>query len=469
MPSAPRGTDGDAAPVGRRRLFRRACATAALPNLGSPVPSHPLATVVEASTLTQDRGDRRRILECPPPATVSAISASWSGATTPTSRPAQHLEPLLHSGNFLFGTPLASHPAVRYWRRWSTPCSTVGSRRDPHRARQSLGWRNGGRRSLRLSLRETCPSWPGRPPSRPVVRTVHRCDRGLERLDMERELAQASKWAGAPKISLNSLISFNRKLANTSGACFGAVPSGAWKPSARSPGDRPRPGARPGAPFADFWRQFQSFSRRRLFACPTPRDVVHVMDFMRAPVGAAGGLRLRLLEKEFPATTSGLPLSDASAWNSSAAASTPHHRRPPARGELPVRTGRQPSHRATAAQLPKFNSKGEDNLRSFLLDQFLYRDATRLETGSGSPLAPRRPATPPPPRCVTSLLRTAWPSARSLGPTSVEAYPVSVPLLRRELAASSGCPSRRTTAWICRAGQHCPRVRPLGAHRRGLA
>jgi ATP-dependent helicase/DNAse subunit B len=181
-------------------------------------------------------------------------------------------------------------------------------------------------------------------------------------------------------------------------------------------------------PFAEFWRNVRAVLRlAELRVSDRRRDVVHVIDVYEArlwelPVVFVCGL----LEKEFPRYHSEEPV-----FNDAARARL-------ARAGVPVRTSldRQREERflfdiaisrATSMAVlswPRYNAKGDENLRSFFLDDFARRRGVIQERAQPARRAPRGTLRAAPPAPVRDPELRAWIARKHgvLAVTAIESF-----------------------------------------------
>ena len=333
---------------------------------------------------------------------------------------------------FLFGEPLAGHVVVRYlsalikamlsgWDHAETLAalrlapSGVGGTRDGDRfdyqLRELLPGR--GLDALEAMLGATAP-----------VGRLRLLETQLSGTDTP------SGWAARCR-GFRSLITLPASLETGSHslallwrsipAALGAFENASGE-TAKALGDEPQ------MPFAEFWKQLQFLLQEETLRVPDRRrDCIHVMDVYEArqwalPVVFVCGL----LEKEFPRYHQQDPLlPDALRLQLQdrgirLRTSSDHQVEENFLFDLAAT-------RATSRlflSYPRYNSKGGENLRSFLLDAFIQHHQPPVEPVTGARPEPRnRPAPSVRPSIDDPDLRLRLAAGHArLGPTSIEAY-----------------------------------------------
>ncbi|MCX6637898.1 MAG: PD-(D/E)XK nuclease family protein, partial [Acidobacteria bacterium] len=181
-------------------------------------------------------------------------------------------------------------------------------------------------------------------------------------------------------------------------------------------------------PFADFWHSAAAALRMAsLRVADGRRDVVHVIDVYEArqwelPVAFVCGL----LEKEFPRYHSQDAVFDDDARRLLAGAGvrvrTSEERQEEERFLFDIATSRATS--ALVLSAPRSNDKGDENLRSFFLDEFARRPGIRTEPARPARPAARNPARLLAPSPILDGELRAWTARKhsTLAPTSIESF-----------------------------------------------
>jgi ATP-dependent helicase/DNAse subunit B len=180
--------------------------------------------------------------------------------------------------------------------------------------------------------------------------------------------------------------------------------------------------------FADFWHSADAALRlASLRVADGRRDVVHVIDVYEArqwelPVAFVCGL----LEKEFPRYHSQDAVFDDDARRLLAAAGvrvrTSEERQQEERFLFDIATSRSTS--ALVLSAPRSNDKGDENLRSFFLDEFARRPGIKTEPARPARPAARNPARLPALSPILDGELLAWTARKhsTFAPTSIESF-----------------------------------------------
>ncbi|MCX6621911.1 MAG: PD-(D/E)XK nuclease family protein [Acidobacteria bacterium] len=391
----------------------------------------PLVTVVQAPTLSAEtEAIAARILECHAPGRPFrdiAIVVRGDNAYIPALRTS--LARFGIPAAFLFGEPLAGHPAVRYLSAlltamlngWDHAELLAALRLSP----SGVGATRPGDQ-FDFELRELLPgrglgSLPAGAPfvdRLKVLETVFAGDATpSEWADRCRDLRRFITLPDSLETASHSIALLWRSIPAALAAFENAARETALALTTAEP-----------LAFADFWKQLQPVLQEEALRVPDRRrDVVHVMDVHEArqwalPVVFVCGL----LEKEFPRYHQQNPLLPDSL------------RRQLQEKGIRLRTSADhqmeedflfdlATTRATRRlflSYPAFNSKGGENLRSFLLDAYIATWNPPVEPARGARPEPRRqPEHPRLPAIDDPVLRLrlAQQHAR-LGPTSIETH-----------------------------------------------
>ncbi|MBI4874951.1 MAG: PD-(D/E)XK nuclease family protein [Acidobacteria bacterium] len=184
----------------------------------------------------------------------------------------------------------------------------------------------------------------------------------------------------------------------------------------------------PPAPFAGFWESVRAVLRlAEVRVRDARRDVVHVLDVYEArqwelPVVFVCGL----LEKEFPRYHGEDPVFDDAARRRLAGLGvcvrTAGERQREERFLFEIAVSRATG--LSVLSYPRFNAKGDENLRSFFLDEFLARPGVLEEPARPARPAPRLAArvVAPAPLAGEELRAFVAGKHQRLAPTSIEAF-----------------------------------------------